>query len=172
MSEEQVQEFKVQPNYSVESSLLIAKLNKGEIGDILTDEELTEIARIPCNVGGKGYGYLQTAIRYCERQPPGERRVWKRVKGNNMIKCLDSDEIINHATGGMRGIHRRGKRIARQVTAIDLPTLENGKKSEALALISQAATLASFAHGRTTKMLRDKNVKKKIDMKLLVDAMK
>ena len=70
---------------------LIEALKGGQVGDELTDKELTRICGVSCRPGEKGYGYLETAKR---RVRFDHGIVWERIRGANLIRCLNASEII------------------------------------------------------------------------------
>jgi hypothetical protein len=158
-------EFRVQPSYSVESAKLISKLKGGKPGDVLTDEELAEICGKRTGPNQPGYNYLQTAIKYCERQGI----VWRRLREAGAIKCLESTEIVVSSRDDMQKTHRATKRIARRLGAVKPDELDNSGRVQFAAQMSQTMTIVAFSAEKVTKKLEARKTSEPFDVQRLLE---
>ncbi len=148
---------------------LIEKMRDGQPGDTFTDEELTEASNYDTRVGGKGYGYLQSAIRRCENQ---HGITWKRVLGGNCIRCLDNEGLMSLADSKRKHLRRVSKRTCRQLATADVTQMGRDEKTEYLASVAQFGTLAQFAGAATTKKLVARKVTEALDPARMLEALK
>jgi hypothetical protein len=93
---------------------LTERLSNGTPGDVLTDEQLKETCGKDCRPNGQGYGSLATAIR---RALTDKTLVWKRLAGQDAIKCLTAEEIDALSDSSRKHIHRISRRSRRQIMA-------------------------------------------------------
>lgn len=157
---ENVQEMHVIPGYHPITIRLIHLLETGEIGDILTDAQLEEEAGVAVGVGERGYAYLGSAIRYCI----GSGKVWQRVRGEHLIKCLDVDEIFSSAEVDLKGIKRKANRGTRKIFSIDPKDIDLAKMTKYSTLSAQMATVAMFASKKTTTKMLENSVKEPLKL--------
>lgn len=147
---------------------LIDVMSKGKPGDVLTDERTGEISERTTSVGGDGYGYLMSAIRYCLRE---HGVVWKRVVGEGLIECLTDPKKLSCVQAERRGVHRRTKRTMRTLRSVDSANLDDGQRKEHLVLVAVCGTLIQASSTRTVKKLTNDAAPKPLDMGRLLTAM-
>jgi hypothetical protein len=145
----ETKEFTAIPHLHVATSLLIEKMHVGRMGDVLSDQELTALCGHSTAVGGEGYGYLQTAIKYCRRVGI----VWERVRGIAAIKCLNNEERVASARGGIDHIQRVGKRALATMASVEVAKLPAGMGSEHYAQMSALGFVMTYSQPKTLKML-------------------
>ena len=132
-------------NYSPVTNILIQRLRDGKPGQVITDEELAEVAGYPCAAGHRGYSNLMNAIRYCEC----EGVIWRRLRGQKSIACQKPAEVVEQAVSDLRIVHRKAKRTSRRLIMTDTSDLTNAEKVRHSALVAQAGTLVMVSHGTT-----------------------
>ncbi len=147
---------------------LIEVMSKGSPGEVLTDERTSVISGHDTHVGGNGYGYLCSAIRYCLRE---HGVVWRRVRGEARIECLSDDQKIDLADWERRGINRRTRRSMRTLGSVDPSRLSDEKRKEHLVLAAVCGTLLETSSPRTIKRLGGDGTPKALDMSRLLTAM-
>jgi len=148
------------PSYHPNTVLLIGKLNSGKYGDVFTDKELTEFVDSDTSAGGKGYGYLMSAIRYCERY---HNIVWRRIRGEGKILCLDPIEILELSHGDITKIRKQARRGSKRLFGINQEEIEVHERPQFNAAAAQLGFIASFSSGKTTKKLMGKCEQPKLD---------
>jgi len=127
--------------FSIHTSRLIDVMNAGKIGDMFTREKLSEIAGVDVSPEQKGYGYVQSAIRYCERQG----KVWRWSKADTCYRCLDAKDAANLVCARTASAHRftgRSLRIASTVNRADIGTLDDQRAFDAAVLQTALARQA------------------------------
>ena len=128
---------------------LISALEHGNPGDIYTDEQLTELIGVRTGVGGKGYGYLMSAMRYCERSGV----TWQRVPGTGTIVCQTPMEIVKRTTGDIGRVRRTAKRAAGRLGNTDTAGMADFDRKRAYALAAQLGAIAMLSKGTSTKAI-------------------
>jgi hypothetical protein len=109
---------------SFEVGLLVAVLEVGEEGDVLTNEQIGEIIGMevePKEPDNVGYRREYRARVICERD---RGIVWKRIPGERLIKCLGPIERADEVAATLRAARRRVVRSGRlhgTVNPEDLP---------------------------------------------------
>lgn len=154
-------ESKVIPNKLEPTSKLIVKLCSGRVGDIITDDELEECCGRKTSCGNNGYGLLQTAIK---RALNDKNIVWMRIRGENKIKCINSEEISEVIKTEMKTINRRAKRTVKKSTAINMSDITDDKKAEILAYQAQMGTIYLMSKTSAQKRLQEAKIEKPLDM--------
>lgn len=156
---------------SPETAALIARLETGKPGDILTDEELTKIANGRDTMpGGEGYGYLTSAIRHLAACPAPV--YWERIRGAYAIRRITDSEKVKSSDADRKSVSRRAKKAARRLAFTNRENLTQEEAAKANALHAQLGTIAAFAHGDTTKKLEARAVQSAPDMTRLLEAFK
>jgi hypothetical protein len=148
---------------------LIEKMRDGTPGDKLTDEQLTEACGHDTRVGGRGYGYLQSAIKRCENH---HGITWKRILGGDCIECLDNSGLMGLAESKRKHLRRVSKRTCRQLATADATQMGKDEKTEYLASVAQFGTLVQFAGTATTKKLVARNITEALDPARMLEALK
>ena len=179
MTQEQPQEptgFHHVQNRAVPTQKLIERLQHGVPGDILTDEELTEIAGYdtrPSSQGrpGKGYSYLTSAIRYVLNN---HAVVWDRVRGGNYIRCVDDPDKLPLAASGLNRVRKAARKSARVLGTINIENLTAEQVQERNANLAITGAICQFADRKTMKALSVRNVQStpKIDTQSVIDLFK
>ena len=154
---------------SLHTVKLIEALRAGNVGDILTDEELARICGRDTKVGGEGYPNLQTAVKRCTKEHAVN---WERVPGAACIKCINAKEARDRSQRTRRHIGRAAKRSVAELQAYSETAMENTERSEHLVALAQAGTLAVVADNRTTKKLEARNIANPLDLTKLLEVWK
>ena len=110
--------------FSVHTSRLIDRLSKGVVNEQLTRQELAEVAGCEVDLGSKGYTYIQSAIRFVERNG----LVWRWDKGGKVYRCLDADGTVNLIGGYSAVIYRRSGRAVRVASTVDRSKVTSPEK--------------------------------------------
>jgi len=153
MSEQvEVKRFQIVPGMSARTSKLIELMKDGKDGDILTDESLTEIAGVEVSVGGAGYSYLQSAVRYCTNN---HKLVWQRIPKTGTIKCLGPQETVRAADRDMKHAGRTARRGIKKLKTIDSQKLNVQDTTKYLTSRAQLGVIAAASSGDTTKRLSE-----------------
>ncbi len=167
MSEE-IKRVLVPRGHSLTTAKLIEILEKGAVGDVLTDEKLSGMAGKDCSVKGKGYPSLMSAIRWCISQHAIH---WQRIAGSHAIKCVTSVETVEAVESNIHQVKRRMHRTLKLSRCVKLPELKTEDRTKFLAMVAQAGTIEQFAGGAATKALASRNVKDAIDFGKTLELM-
>jgi AraC-like DNA-binding protein len=163
---EETKRFQSIPNMHVCTAQLIDCLKDGQVGDVLTDEDLTRICGKSTKVDGDGYGYLNSAIRYVLKQ---HGIVWKRDRGANAIKCLNADEIIQSSEQDRKHIHRVGKRTVRRLGTVDIERLPVSTRKAHTLQLAQMATVVGMSSKNTQKKLEVREKVEPMDVAKMIE---
>lgn len=144
------EEFNRIPGLSVESSLLINFLKDKQIGDVVTDEEMTNVIGKITSPNFPGYPFLQTAIKHCINN---YGKVFGRIREAKAIKCLNPDEIASDCKGTVKKLSRYSKRAVKKVKTVDISKLSQDKQLELSRISAQISALAMISSNSTTKQL-------------------
>lgn len=166
MSDE-LQRMHIRPGLRLETLKLIEKLKAGKIGDVLTDGELTELCGKCTRVGGEGYAYLLSAIKYVLRE---HGLVWRRVTGEDTIKCLDAKEVRSKAAADRQSTSRRGKRTVRQIQAV-YDTADETTRAALNRELSTHGALVAMASNKMQKKLEARNPVAEPNPRALLEAL-
>ena len=180
MTQEHPQEptgFQHVKNKAVPTQKLIDRLKDGQPGDILTDEELTEIAggydTRPIVQGRrtKGYGFLRSAIEHVRTN---HALVWSRVRGAHYIKCLYDTEKQPLASAGLRRIRKAARKSAHVLATINIENLTAEQLQERNATLAITGAICQFSDRNTMKALSVRNVQStpQIDTQSVIDLFK
>lgn len=155
----EVSSFEARAGFAPATCRLIDALKNGVPGDTITDARLMEICGAPCRPNTKGYSYLMSAIRFCER----DGVFWKRIKSGGEIRCLNACEKLNVCEGDRKHISRVARRSVRRLGSIDAGQLPLDRVKQYQTQLAQAGTLALFADSRTTRKIESAGEKNHID---------
>ena len=169
MSVATLERIEVPAKHSVATALLIDKLKEGTIGDVLTDEELTEVCDRDTRPKGKCYSNLGSAINYCERE---HQIVWQRLRDANAIKCLNASETRSSAHTKRRHIYKTGKRGMQQMACVIVADLPEEDRTAFRGELAQMATLTMFAANKTTKKIVARSITEKVNIDRLLELMR
>jgi len=98
----------------------IERLRKGDPGDRITTEEMSQIVGRDC-AEGNGAANVRTAIRHVRR----EYRVWwERVRGEGCWQCLGDADKVTSQNRAVRLMARRARLHARESIAISPEKLD------------------------------------------------
>jgi len=165
MEQQEPRRFRSVGQYAVATSLLIQRMEKGQPGDILTDMQLAAICGKVCRPHHPGYGYLQSAIKYCERHGV----VWKRMPGGDCIKCLEPDEILSQGESTARQISNRAKRATLRFGSLDASVLTPEQVTKRNTFMAWAGTLALMASRKAVKKLEERHVNTTADFDRMLE---
>lgn len=150
---------------SHETALLIAILAKGKPGDEITDDELSRRIGKTTKVGGDAYSNLQTAIRATVKN---HAVYWKRVRGENKIRCATAQEYEAESRSNVFSIRRKVKRGKHIVKA----GLANGGDVQKLNMIgAQLGVLELMSSKKAAKQIESRGPIP-VDNDRLLDAFK
>jgi len=152
------------PGYGPQSRALIQALRDGKPGDVKTDIELASVCGRDTRVGGPGYGHLQSAIQFCER----DGVVWKRLVKQNAIRCVGGTDLMDVARTDLKQIHRKCKRTTRRLGAVDPAELSDDERRKHGAMLAQSGTLALFSRKETQDQLEDERATQPLDQQKLL----
>ena len=161
----EVRSFEARAGFAPATCRLIDALKDGKPGDSMTDAELADICGLPCKPKAKGYSYLMSAIRYCEK----DGVFWKRIKAGNELRCLDAGEKLNVCEGDRKHISRVARRSVRRLGSIDVKELPADKMKQYHTQIAQAGTMALFADSKTTRKIASETEKQPIDRDKVIE---
>ena len=153
------QSVKSVPGFHPLTVRLIDKLKGGTVGDEIPGATLAEIIGMSTDVGMRGYGYLMSAIRHCERS---HSVVWRRVRGECKILCLNAKEVMELAHSDVNGIRRRARRGSRRLYGIQMEQIPAVDRPQCSALAAQLGFIASVSTNSATKKLAGKTEQPKI----------
>lgn len=151
------------------TSKIIDKLKNGEVGDIVTDEELKDICGKDTKPHGNGYGNLGTALRILERK---HDKVWLRVKGANCLKCCNSTEIADVCDNDIQRVRRRTNRTNNRIVLVDISQLSSDDAKRFMANSALSGTIELMSRRNTIKKLIARGTKTSIDLPKLLAVFK
>lgn len=132
---------------TVESRLLYQRLQKMEVGELITYSELSNI--IGRDVQDNGRGSLNTARRMCERE---DQKTFGVIT-NEGLKCLNGSEVISTAEYTAGHIKRTSRRALKRLNCVgDMNQLSN---DEIIKMNTYASLMGAFV-----VMGKESNVKK------------
>jgi len=169
MNIEQIKVTAVPHGLGVTTARLIEAMKEGVVGDVLTDEDLTARCGKATDTNGSGYGNLQSAIRYIERN---YNLVWRRVRDEACIKCLAPGEVISTVQSELLRIGRRSRRAVVTGSTVPIDALGAVQKAELLTTIAQHGTIALMSKKNTAKELQARGVTHAMDQSRLLAAFK
>ena len=156
---ENQQSVKSVPGYHPLTVRLIEMLKGGKPGDEISDGTLTEVIGLHTASGEKGYAYLMSAIRHCERN---HSVVWRRVKGEGIVMCLNPMEVIELTHGDVSSIRRKARRGSRRLYGIQQEQIPIAERPQCNALAAQLGFIASISTDSATKKLAGKTEQPKL----------
>ena len=166
MNTEKVKATIVPHGLTVYTARLIEKLKKGKVGDVIPDEESTDICGRDTS-SPPGYGNLASAIRNVLNN---YGIVWQRVRGAGCIKCINSQEIAETVGRNLKSISRRSKKTIKLASFANPEKVELADRSSLLANIAQLGTIELVSRKETTKKLAIRGVKQEITLNKLLES--
>lgn len=136
--------------------------------DVITDETLTACIGFDTKPGGRGYGYLNTAIDRLLKED-GVR--WRRVRSANCIKRSDFSEKHAEADSTRRHVHRSAKKAVMVLRTVDVSALTDEAKRQQLVREAQLGTLAIASSPGMVKKLDARTVNTEINPAKLLEVM-
>jgi hypothetical protein len=161
--------YAFQPGLSPVTAKIIDRLKDGNVGDIVTDEELQACCGRDTRPNQNGYGNLATALKRLERI---HGKVWLRVKGSDCLKCCDSIEIANTCDNDIQRVRRRTKRLNRRASLVDVESLKPDDAKRFMANCAISGTIGLLSQTSTAKKLMARNTDKPIELPKLLEAFK
>lgn len=122
--------------------ILIRELEKGKHGDVLTSDDLKRISGLDCSPNNKGNSYLHSAIRYCYNSGTC---VWKWIRGENHIKCLNDSEIVETSVDSISHIRRSASRAKKVMHNVRLGELSPDDSKKYVTNMAQLSTIKLFS---------------------------
>lgn len=107
---------------SIESIELIKRLEKAQIGETITYDELSKVAM--ADVKEEKRGALMTAQKHVLNE---KQFVFETIR-NVGIKRINDSEIVAHAEGPIQRIQRISRRALRRLSCVDFEKLSNREK--------------------------------------------
>jgi len=131
--------------------------HRTEAGEtILTDDQLTKACGFPTGVGGKGYGYLRTAIKRIRKSGV----IWERINGANAIERItDDSRKVGLATNRQKRVGREAKRTLAILGCVDLQKLPDAEHAGFHAKIYINSAIASMTTKASEKKLLVRDTK-------------
>lgn len=168
---EQQSSLRVPPNTSLHTAMLIEFIrNADKAGTTsLTDEDMTAQIKKDTKVGGAGYGYLHSAIRYLERE---DGIVWARLRGAWCIQKQDAKAIVERSAGGLHHLRRSSRRHLLRLRCVDSEQLADGDKAIYQARTALFFAITGMSSTQTQKKLEARSVSTEPSLVKLLEAMK
>ena len=136
------------PELSIESQLLVDKLQTVKVGDVIPYSALSEVISQPVQTG-TGQGRLRTARNIMQRE---HGSVFEAVKGEG-LKRMDSAGCVRVGTSYTQRIRRAAKRGLRKLLCANTDELSNTEKTDYNATASHLGVLHHLTGRRATKQL-------------------
>lgn len=133
---------------SITTAKLIERLQEGDVGDTVTDDELTEYCGRDTRPNGDGYSNLLSAIRYVTHH---HDIVWDRQVGEGYLKALNSSERLSLTERRRKHIHGTSRRAGLELPS---PTADDLTDEERSAVLVKDAQLKFLIVGSSTKLQR------------------
>ena len=119
-----------------------------------TDEVTTEACGRDTRVGGDGYNYLLSAIRWCRRN----RRVnWERIRGANRLRCLNAYDTLESVKRDRRIIGKKARVGIQKLGNVSADELSPEDRPKFNVEAAQLGMLALAAAEKTTKRLTEQD---------------
>lgn len=131
---------------SLDTRLLLERLEKSELGDVITYSELSEI--IHSDVQGKSRGLLMTARRSCLNKGIAFGAVV-----NVGLKRLTDSEIVATGEGIRRHIRRSSRKAVKTIQCAEFNALSNEEKIRHNTALSFFGALYSVTSPRSEQKL-------------------
>lgn len=135
--------------------LLVETLKRGKPGDSLSADQLTEACGHGVSPGEKAYASLGSAIRYCESEF-GVNWMW--IRGEERVQCLNSVEIAEVATSGLRGVRNKAKREVTKASNAKLSELDDASRQKLLTASAVLGGVVLFTDKKSIKKLEASGV--------------
>lgn len=156
------------PGCSFTTMQLVDILKTGKPGDRL------EVAELSAKVGRdlaerKGEGYLRSARN---RVLMDCGLVWKPIRGEGKLECLDSPGKMNVGAAKLASIRRQARRTVHVFRSIDEKELPEDDRRNVRAMVAQYGLIGDFALPSATKKLAAMNGSVVPDGAKLLEALK
>ncbi|MEK6799856.1 MAG: hypothetical protein AABZ12_12895 [Planctomycetota bacterium] len=145
------------------TTILVDALKTGKAHDRFLDEQLQGMIEHGVAPGQRGYGYLASAIRICERE---HGVVWRRVPHGGYVQCCGAQDRLAIASCTAKTIVKRAKRV-RCVLASAAVEGSAELKKQLICRMAQIGAIVTMASETTIKKL-DARVGGNIDPKRLL----
>lgn len=126
----------------------------GTVGDQLLIEDLADAVGAVINPsekdGRKGYGKLQKAIAYVQRE---KHLDWKWQRNERRLACLDSTGALGHLAANTKHIRSAATKGERIGGCVNVDSLSRDERSTYFALVLTNALARKAAAPETTKYL-------------------
>ena len=155
MSEIEIEEVPKFYRRSVFTNSLIERLEKANIGDVITDEELTKICKKDTRPNKNGYGNLKSALRYLLNN---KKMVFERIREADAIKRLNDSEVVESASTDLGNLHKRTKTVRKKAGSVDRTKLEKEEHAKLIVVTAQLGFLELITKKQTQKKLAVKNL--------------
>jgi hypothetical protein len=142
------------PGYNPLTVVLIERLKSGQPGDVCTDKELTAMIGLDTSVGGNGYCYLQSAIKYVEKYFTA---VWRRMIGQKKIMCLNPVEKIGLTQSTISQIGKKSRRTLCILNKVKQDEIPDDMRPTCNALAAQIGFIGAISSNKTTAKLIESN---------------
>ncbi len=139
---------------SVFTAQIIEYLQKKQIGDVITDEELEKVCGKNTSPNREGYGYLATALKYLEKQG----KVFGRIREASAIKMLNSSEVVEVGGAMLKRTAKIAKRGIQKLETVNINSLSQEEKRRFCSYSAQMGALKLFSSKGTTKLLEVREV--------------
>jgi len=134
------------PEISVKSNLIIGRLDKATVGEVVTYAELN--ALVGGNVQMRERGNVNTA----KRRELREGRVWETI-ANVGIKLMSGPEIVRTSDGSLVRVHRIAYRTAQKLLTVDRVALDETDRIKHRARLSHSSVLAEITKPKKALLL-------------------
>ncbi|TGQ95380.1 hypothetical protein EN851_07610 [Mesorhizobium sp. M8A.F.Ca.ET.208.01.1.1] len=131
---------------SADARLLLGRLEKASVGELLAYDELSAVISRP--VGG-AFGPLRTALRRMLRDHDA---VFACVTGKG-VKRLSDAEIVDEGVQAMDKVRRRAQRSVERQMKADFSKLDRERQARFSAQVSVMGTIAFMARGSSVEKL-------------------
>ena len=152
---------------SEETSILTSMLEKGKVGDELTDEEMTRACGQNTKVKGEAYNKLHRAMRRAQKN---YGIVWFRLLKQNRIRCATAPETVEIATRKIKREGRSAKRTREMLCTVNVNDLEGEDKRLIMCQMVQLATIEIFCSGKTQQKMLTRGIRQETELPRLLDA--
>jgi hypothetical protein len=148
---EDLKRIMVPAGHSVVTAKLIEVLQRpSKIGDVISDEDLTDACGRDTRTGQKGYNNLCRAINFVLNH---NGLVWKRLRDADAIKRLSAPEIEDVAKRATTSIGRAARKNVTKLQCVPLDDVPETDRTRFTSLIAQHGAIAAFSKPDIRKKL-------------------
>lgn len=124
----------------------IDDFKNGSIGDIRSRDDMKHVIGLSVEVGDKGYTYVNTAIRFVEKN---HGTVWRWDRSLQAWRCLGHGDRVTETTRGIGKARRAATRALIVASTVDVEELTAEQKTEhrtnmAIAGMTRVAASGAF----------------------------